>query len=547
VELFGFQISKAVKDTSDEEKPNQVSFIPKEDDGATVVSSAGAYGQYVDLDGSIQTDSELITRYRTMAEHPSLATAITSIVNEAIINEPEDDTVAIDLDKVETIPDGTKEKIEDEFKNILRLYNFDLEGYEIFKRWYVDGRLFYHAIIDSNNTKDGIKELRYIDPRKIRKVREVVKKPMTGRVGGNAGPEAGDQVQQQREFYIFNDKGFTREDLSAIQQGGGVSTGLLKISKDAIVHITSGQMDSRGKSVVSFLHKAIRPLNVLTMIEDSSVIYRISRAPEKRIFYIDTSGMSRAKGEQYMKQTITNFKNKIVFDSATGQVKDQRKFSTMFEDFYLARRDGGKGTEITTLPPGQNLDQIEDIVYFQKRLYQALEVPTSRLDPEQMFTLGRVGEITRDEVAFEKFITRLRARFSTILLNTLRLQLLLKNIITGDDWEKMKNDIAFVYAKDSVWAELKDNEVMNGRIAVAMGMVPFIGRYFSEEYVRKNVFKQTEEMQKEEDKKIQGEKGMEQYAQPIGMQTDPNAIDPGMDDLTQSSGQTLANRQQIDK
>lgn len=537
MELFGYEITKKIKDTTEpeQEKPNQTSFVAREDDGSVVLSAQtnGSAVTYADLDGSIQTDSELISRYRVMAEHASLSTAITAIVNEAIVEEPEQDTVAIDLDNIETLPDATKEKIEDEFKNILRLLNFRLEGYEIFKRWYIDGRLYFHAIIDSKKVNDGIKELRYVDPRKIRKVREVAQKPMATRSGGVVA----DQMQQLKEYYVFREKGFTREDLSAIQQGqGGTSQDVLKISKDAIVHITSGQMNAAGKNVVSYLHKAIRPLNVLTMIEDASVIYRISRAPERRVFYVDTSGMSRQKGEQYMRQTMTNFKNKVVFDSASGQVKDQRKFMTMFEDFYLARRDGGKGTEIQTLPPGQNLDQIEDIVYFQKRLYQALEVPISRLDPEAMFTLGRVGEITRDEVAFEKFITRLRARFSTMFTNALRIQLLLKNIINADDWDKIKNDIAYVYAKDSVWAELKDNEVMNGRIQVAMGLAPFVGRYVSEEYIRKNVFKQTEEQMKEEDKKIQGEKGMEQYAQPIGMQGDPNAIDPGEDDLTQASG-----------
>ncbi len=545
MELFGYQITKAIKDSSDQEAPSQVSFAPREDDGATVVSTAGAMGQYVDIHGTIESDSELITRYRTMADHPSLATAITSIVNEAIINEPEDDTVALDLDKIENtvMPDGTKDKIEDEFKNVLRLFNFDLEGYEIFKRWYIDGRLYYHAVIDSNKIADGIKELRYIDPRKIRKVREVQKKPLDRRTGGSDGTNTGDNYQQTREFYIFNENGFTKDDLSAVPNQG-TTTGTLKISKDAIIHITSGQMDTRGKSVVSYLHKAIRPLNTLTMIEDSAVIYRISRAPERRVFYVDTSGMSRQKAEQYMKQTMTNFKNKVVFDSASGQVKDSRKFMTMFEDFYLARRDGGKGTEITTLPPGQQLGEIGDIEYFQKRLYQALEVPLSRLDSEAMFTLGRAGEITRDEISFEKFITRLRARFSTVLLNALRMQLLLKRVISPEDWEKIKNDISFTYAKDNVFAEMKENELMNGRVMVATALMPFIGRYFSEETIRKDIFKQSEEQIKEEDKKIVGEKGMEQYSTPLGLQgQDPNAqIDPGMDDLTQSTGQGQPNQ-----
>ena len=533
--IFGYEISKKVQDP-DDLKP-QVSFIPKEDDGATVVSQAGAMGQYVDLDGTIQSDSELITRYRTMAEHPALAQAITSIVNEAIINEPEDDTVGINLDTVESIPEGTKTKIVDEFKNVLRLFNFDLEGYEIFKRWYIDGRLYYHVIVDPKKLGDGISELRYIDPRKIRKIREVKKAPMQNRPGVGNGPDAGDLIEPQKEFYIFNDAGFTKDDISSIPNQG-IATGMMKISKDAIVHITSGQMDVRGKSVVSYLHKAIRPLNMLTMLEDSSVIYRLSRAPERRVFYIDTSGMPRAKAEQYLKQTMTNFKNKVVYDSSTGQVKDQRKFMTMFEDFYLARRDGGKGTEIQTLPAGQNLGEIEDIVYFQKRLYQALEVPSSRLDPDAMYSLGHATEISRDEVGFEKFVTRLRARFSQLLLNTLRVQLLLKNIIKPEDWERFKNEILFTYAKDNLFAELKDNEVMMGRIGVAVQLIPFIGRYFSEEWVRKTIFKQTEEDQKEQDNKIVGEKGMEQYSTPLGAPpADPNAMDPSQDDLAASQGQ----------
>lgn len=539
MEIFGYEITRKVGAATDEEV-KAPSFTPKaEDDGAMTVIQGSHAGSVVDIDGTIASDSELITRYRAMSDHPALDVAITSIVNEAIINEPENDTVQLDLEKIETLPNATKEKIEKEFKNILRLFNFDMNGYEIFRRWYVDGRLYYHAMIDPADIAGGVKEFRYIDPRKIRLVRQIKTAPAQNNSRTIQGTQA-NAVRSVEEYYVFSEKGFAKEDLSAVQNAGAAQ-GMLKISKDAIIHITSGQMDARGKSVVSYLHKAIRPLNQLTMQEDSMVIYRLARAPERRVFYVDVSGMPRAKGEQYLRQTMQNFKNKVVYDSTTGEVKDSRKFATMFEDFWLARRDGGKGTEITTLPGGQNLGDIEDIVYMQKRLYQALNVPVSRVEPEAMYSLGRATEISRDEIGFEKFITRLRARFSILILNALRLQLLLKRIISQEDWDDIKNDISFKYAKDNLFAELKDTEMWNGRLMVATQFEPYIGRYFSNEWVRRNIFKQSEEQMDEEDKRIIGEEGMNQYEPKMldggpggGPQGGPGQSDPNSGDLTEA-------------
>lgn len=515
MKLFGYDSNKEPTATSamDPSKPEQknISFVTDvNDDGAVVVSGGGAYGMYVDVDGIIRNDSDRITQYRTMSDHPALDIAVTSIVNEAIINEPEVDTVAIDLSDCPSLPKATKKKVEAEFKNILNLLNFDLNGYEIFRRWYIDGRLFYHAIIDPKNVNGGIIELRYIDPRKIRKVREVETIPLAA----NAAQGAGQMVKTKAEYYVFNERGFTREDLSSIPNSGSAA-GSLKISKDAIIHITSGQMDAAGKSVVSYLHKAIRPLNQLTMLQDSMVIYRLARAPERRIFSVDVSGMPKAKAEQYLKSVMNNFKTKITYDSATGEVRDDRKFMSMFEDFWFARRDGGKGTEVDTLPGGENLGEIDDILYMQRQLYQSLNIPVSRIESESTYTLGRATEISREEVGFEKFVTRLRARFSIVFLNALRVQLLLKNIINPDDWEAIKNTISFIYSKDNLFAEMKMNEVMTGRLTTLQLMEPYIGRFFSNEQVRREVLHQTEEMMDEIDEQIEKEKSIAQYAPPM--------------------------------
>lgn len=521
MEFFGWKLEKQIKDTPEAAQANNVSFVPQDpDDGSVLVAAGGAYGTYVDIEGSVRTDSELITKYRIMSEHPELDTAITAIVNEAIINEPETETVELDLSKIDEIPDGTKEKIEEEFKNVLDLFNFQQEGYEMFKRWYVDGRIYYHAIFDPNNLSKGIQELRYIDPRKIRKIKELEPVVANG-VKANAGGGQVTMLKTAKEYYVFNDKGFSGKDLSTLPQTQAAMSGI-KIAKDNIIQVTSGLMDPHGKNVVSYLNKAIKPLNMLTMMEDALVIYRVSRAPERRIFYVDTSGMPRPKAEQYMQQLMVRFKNKIAYDSSTGEIRDERKYSSMLEDFWLPRRDGGKGTEITTLPGGQNLGEIEDILYMLKKLYKALGIPLSRLDPEALYTIGRATEISRDEVGFEKFITRLRSRFSNIFMGALRLQLLAKKIISADDWAKIKNKLQFQYAEDNLFAELKANEMMLARLEIVNGMMPLVGRFFSNEQIRTEVLKQTEERQKEIDKQIKKEKDIEQYQTPLDGE-DPTA------------------------
>jgi hypothetical protein len=545
VNLFGFEITKKTGNTAPQEEPTTLSvFAPKQDDdGAVVISAAGQQNFGVslyDTQGVIGRDADLITRYRTMSNHPALSLAITAIANEAIVNEPETDTVSLDLDNVDGIPDATKTKIIEEFKNILKIFNFNMNGYETFRRWYVDGRLFYHVILDPANPGNGITELRYLDPRKIQKIREVATKPMQGQM---SGAQMVNQARQVAEYYIYSEKGFTKDDLSAIQNGNQ-NQNVVKISPDAIVHITSGIVDVDGKGVVSYLQQAIRPLNQVTMLEDSTIIYRLARAPERRIFYIDTSDMSRQRGEQYLRQTMVNMKNKVTYDSTNGQVRDQRKFMTMFEDFYLARRDGGKGTQVDTLPGGQNLGEMTDVEYFKKQLFMTLGVPVTRLEPEASYSLGHSMEISRDEVAFGKFVGRLRSRFSLLFTSALRVQLLLKKIISPDDWDKLKNSMLYQYAMDNLFEELKETEIWNGRTQLAQGLQPYVGMYISNEWMRTNVFKQTEQDQKDMDKQIAEEKDNEQYKtleqkgmeqeQELQSQAPENngMVDPSADDLS---------------
>jgi hypothetical protein len=512
MQFLGFNISRASKDEEGQLPPSVPAFTPEQDDdGAQIVSGSGAYGQFIDMGGNVQVDSELITRYRTMSAHPSLDIAVSAIVNEAIVNEPEEPTVVIDLTAVDDLGEPIKQKITQEFNNILAMLNFELMGYEIFRRWYVDGRLFYHAMIDTKKPKEGIVELRYIDPRKIKKVREIKTVPMRGKTLVPGAPM--DQTETVSEFYLFSEKGFGKEDLSPAPLSGK-SSSAYKIAKDSIIQVTSGQMDPSGRSVISYLHKAIRPLNMVTMLEDSMVINRVVRGPERRIFYVDVSGMQKSKGEQYMKSVMNSFKNKVVYDSTTGEIRDNRKFMTMFEDFWLPRRDGGKSTEVVPLPGAQNMDQIADVEFAQQKLYQALGIPLSRFSSDAAFSLGRAGEISREEVAFEKFVTRLRSRFSTLFLAALRLQLILKGIMTEDDWEKIKNKITFAYAKDNVFAELKQNEVMMGRANLLMTLQPFIGRFYSNEYIRAHICKQTEEEIREIDAQIAKEVTVPQYQMP---------------------------------
>lgn len=491
-EIFGFEIRRR------QQEP--VSFAPKQtDDGAVVVAEGGVYGTYVDLDGSIRTEAELVSKYREMAQHPEIDAAVDDIVNEVITQEPEQQPVELILDDLEQ-PDRVKKLLIQEFDGVLKLLEFNQLSYDVFRRWYVDGRLYYHAITDEADPKKGITELRYIDPRKIRKVREVKKKKVASNVPVS---------QTASEYYIYNDKGFAKTSGNSSVPSNSV--GGLKIAKDSIVHCTSGLTSQNGDLVQSYLHKAIKPLNQLRAMEDSLVIYRISRAPERRIFYIDVGNLPKMKAEQYLRDIMTKFKNKLVYDSSTGEIRDDRKFMTMLEDFWLPRREGGKGTEITTLPGGQNLGQMDDVIYFQRRLYKSLNVPITRLDPEVQFNLGRATEITRDEVKFAKFINRLRNKFSTLFLKILERQLILKGIITPEDWEEFKDVIRFKFAQDNYYAELKETEILRDRIAMLRDIDDYAGKYYSHEWIRRHVLRQSDEEMEEIDEQIADEQGNPQY------------------------------------
>ena len=475
--LFGFEFKKAVPDEP------LASFAPEQnDDGAVVVAAGGAYGTYVDLEGTARTEAELVTRYRDMAITADIDRAVEEIVNEAIIHEVDEKVVELHLEDLQ-YSDTVKQSIIAEFNNVKNLLDFENKAYDIFRRWYIDGRLYYHVIIDEKNPSMGIKELRQIDPRKIRKVRESKKK--------KHDKTSAVVTQTAKEYFIYNEKGYNAQGIG----GGSTSysaTGL-KIAKDAIVHCTSGLMDNNGSMVLSYLHKAIKPLNQLRVLEDATVIYRISRAPERRIFYIDVGNLPKMKAEQYLRDMMVRHKNRLVYDASTGEVRDDRKFMTMLEDYWLPRREGGKGTEITTLPGGENLGKMEDVEYFQKKLYQALNVPVTRLQSEQTYSIGRATEITRDEVKFSKFINRMRTKFSQLFLKCLEKQLVLKGVVTVDDWKIISQSIKFDYSKDNYYEELKETDVMNARIGLANQLAPFIGKYYSNDWVRMNVFKQSDE------------------------------------------------------
>ena len=504
MDLFGFQITR-----KQEEKEQQKvkSFVPPEsDDGSTVIAEGGYFGQYVDLEGTkAKDDSDLIKKYREVSLYPECDSAIDDIVNEAIVSDENDECVEIVTDNLDNYSDKIKKLVREEFDNVTRLLNFNNNAHEIFRKWYIDGRLFYHMIIDENNQKEGIKELRPIDPLKIRKVRQVIedKDPRTG----------AKLIKGYNEFYLYQD---------TIQ--GKSNTGL-KISKDAIVYVPSGLLDQSSKKVLSYLFKAIKPVNQLRMMEDSLVIYRLARAPERRIFYIDVGNLPKGKAEAYLRDIMARYKNKIVYDANTGEIKDDRKHMSMLEDFWLPRREGGKGTEITTLPGGENLGQIEDIVYFQKKLYKALNVPMSRLQENQSFMLGRAQEISRDEVKFTKFVQRLRKKFSDLFLQVLKTQLILKGIITKEDWDKMKEGIVVDFMKDNYFTELKETEVMRERMNTLQMVDPFVGKYYSASWVRKNILFQTEEEIEEIDEEIQDETAISQEETDQQLQPDAGIED----------------------
>jgi Bacteriophage T4-like portal protein (Gp20) len=490
IKLFGFTLGN--KDVVQLQNPEQPSFaLPTEalDDGAVTITQNAYYGTYVDLEGAVRNELELITRYREMANHPELEMAIDDIVNEAITHDVTGRTVDIILDKLKQ-PETIKKKIIEEFENVLKMLNFGNLSDDLFKRWYIDGRIYYHVVIDESNPKNGIQELRYIDPRKIRKVREIKKM---------RDPKSGAQIIQSiAEYYVYNDRAPSAQSFTSEVNSG------LRIATESVINVNSGMMDAKNTFVISYLHKAIKPLNQLRMIEDAVVIYRISRAPERRIFYIDVGNLPKGKAEQYLRDVMLKYRNKMVYDAQTGELRDDRKHMSMLEDFWLPRREGGKGTEITTLPAGQNLGELEDVKYFRQKLLQSLNVPISRLEPQQggMIGLGRTTEVTRDEVKFTKFIIRLRNKFSQIFDHALRIQLVLKGICTSDEWDKFREDIYYDYKKDNNFTELRDAELLRERLGLLQVVDPYIGRYYSSDWVKRKILQLSDEDISQMDKQI---------------------------------------------
>jgi len=483
IELFGFQIGKKEEET----KPNVVSFAPPpNDDGTLAVAEGGVYGTTVDVNNQAKNEAQLITRYREMSSQPECERAIDDIINEAIVGTEQDSPVEIVLDNVEEMDDKIKDLIREQFSEILNMLNFNNRAYDIFRNWYVDGRLYYHLMIDMKQPRLGIQEIRYIDPRKIKKVR-VEKRDKNNQVSKEIFNK------QYNEYFLYSAKGVT-----AGNQG-------VKISTDSIAFCHSGIMDQNNKMVLSHVHKAIKPLNQLRMLEDATVIYRLARAPERRIFYIDVGNLPKAKAEQYLRDMMVKHKNKLVYDANTGEVRDDRKFLTMLEDYWLPRRGDGKATEISTLPGGQNLGEIEDVLYFRKKLYESLNVPVSRLETDNSFNLGRASEITRDELKFSKFISRLRYRFSELFHIILEKQLLLKGIITKQEWNDIKGKIYYDFLEDNHFSELKNAEIMRERLSTLRDLDEYVGKYYSVEWVRKNILMQSEEEIEEIEQQIADE------------------------------------------
>jgi len=508
-DLWGMLIKRPAQDAKDQ----LPTFAAKQtDDGATVVAATGGfYGTYVDLDGTVRTEAELVTKYRDMSMHPECDAAIEDIANEAIVTQDGEKTVQILLDDIPNLPRQVAKVIEQEFENVLRLLEFNTRSYDVFKRWYIDGRLYYNVVINPVDPLAGIQEMRYLDPRRIRKIREVTQQ---------RDPKNPTVVLPKivNEYYIYSERDLVSGNKSAVSQ---VATSGIRIAKDSIVHCTSGKTDPENKMVLGYLHKAIKPLNCLRAVEDAVIIYRLARAPERRVFYVDVGNLPKMKAEQYVKDMMTKHKNKLVYDSTTGAVRDDRKFMTMIEDYWMPRREGGRGTQIDTLKGGENLGVMEDVLYFQKKLYNSLNVPVERLDPEKGFNFGRMGEITREEVKFGKFIDRLRLRFSQLFLKTLERQLILKGIMNPDEWDQVQSEIKFRFQHDNRYAEVMEQELLNGRMAVLVQMMstqpPMIGRFYSNTWIRKHILKQDDEEMEEIDSEIAQEMTMAQYSPPIDM------------------------------
>ena len=473
-ELFGFSIQRASKDVG----PREKTFTdPTPDDGAIEVAGGGFFSSVLDTDGRERSDLDLIRRYRDISMQSECDAAIEDIVNEGIISNLNDIPVNIDLTNL-PYPDKIKRRMRAEFSEVLRLLNFNEKGHDIFRRWYVDGRIYYHKVIDNKDPQKGLTHLRFIDPTKIRKVRETTKDPSVDQNGVN-------MVSKVDEYFIYNDKGFASAGTQGNDQG-------IKIAADSVVYVPSGLLDNNSGRVISYLHKAIKPVNQLRMIEDAIVIYRISRAPERRIFYIDVGNLPKIKAEQYLKDVMNRYRNKLVYDASTGEIRDDRNHMSMLEDFWLPRREGGRGTEITTLPGGSNLGEIDDIVYFQRKLYRSLNVPISRLEAENGFSLGRASEITRDELKFTKFVQRIRKKFVPLFTDLLKTNLLLKGVISPEDWPRMQEHIQYDFMEDGHFAELKEAELLNDRIQTLDGIQSYIGTFFSKEYVLKKVLNMTD-------------------------------------------------------
>jgi len=508
-ELFGFSFKK------NQEKSRAPSPIqPSSDDGATSYIAGGYYGQYLDLDGNFKTEYDMVKKYREMAMHPEVDEAIEDIIHEAIVADQNDSPVQVNLDNLE-VSDSVKTMIRDEFDYIKNLFGFDSKAHEMFRRWYIDGRMYYHKVIDLDNPADGIKELRYVDPHKIKKVRQITK------------PKTADEFMKYdfgkgEEYFLYNPKG-----LNNTSANSGI-----RIAKDAITYCTSGLMDTNRNIVLSYLHKGIKVLNQLRMIEDSLVIYRISRAPERRIFYIDVGNLPKQKAETYLREVMGRYRNKLVYDANTGEIRDDRKYMSMMEDFWLPRREGGRGTEITTLPGGQNLGELTDVQYFQTKLYKALNVPAGRLDSQQQFNIGRSAEITRDELKFTKFVGKLRKKFSDIFNDTLKTQLILKSVITPEDWDDMKEHIQYDYLYDNHFTELKNLEMMTEKLNVIAAMDPYVGKYFSTDYIRSEILGQTETQMEELDAQMKDDIDSGKVIDPLSQtELDQGMIDADIENI----------------
>tara|TARA_B100001142_G_scaffold131600_1_gene133175 strand:+ start:45900 stop:47579 length:1680 start_codon:yes stop_codon:yes gene_type:complete len=513
--LFGFSI-----EDNEKNPPGLVSPVPPSNqDGSDHYVSSGFYGSYVDIEGVYKNENELIRRYRSMALYPECDSAIEDIVNEAIVSDTNDSPVSLELSNLRA-SDGIKRKIREEFKYILELLDFDSKSHEIFRNWYIDGRLYYNKVIDQKRPQDGIQELRYIDASKMRYIRQAQKPKETGLAVNSNNPSTYN-FPEIEEYFIYNPGGFQTGNTNGYGTGNTSDGKGIRMTRDSVAYCTSGLVDRNKGSTLSWLHKAIKPLNQLMMIEDSLVIYRLSRAPERRIFYIDVGNLPKVKAEQYLRDVMMRYRNKLVYDSSTGEVRDDKKHMSMLEDFWLPRREGGRGTEITTLPGGQNLGEITDINYFQKKLYRSLNVPETRLQQEGGFSMGRSSEILRDEIKFSKFVGRMRKRFSDLFNDMLKTQLLLKNIITTDDWEIMEDHIQYDFLYDNHFAELKNTELTTERINLASLVEPYVGKYYSNDYVRRNILQQSDAEILEQDKLIAGE--IEE-----GIIPDPNAmpVDP---------------------